>query len=702
MHRTLLEYAPWVAHFVTARPIPSLLLPPEHYSVLHEVIPILAQCGDEPAPELPLKVSPAALLALPFAAARRLLRELALSRPKVCALALDHVIESLPPAWVSLMFTASLSSAPHFAGLLRERLDRLLAAVVPFTGDSRVLSALWQAISPLGQELPFSAMQFIALLLTSPGSKARSRGLAAAAAAPERFRDFLQPYVSAAFAGLLEDSSGARGLAAALDSFPQLACSHRDRLLALASECLASGREQLPLLGSIFDRLLPDCRTSRVLGESQGDVTTLGALSIPAAALAQCEDVWRLIAKHFGALSQLIAESPSLLRSHLRFLLKCPEVLDLRQKTAYFRELQNGKLNRGRLKIEVRRGEVLRDSFRRLRGIRPAEWLGRLFIRFRDEPGIDDGGLTREWFELLVRALFNPEYMLFGASKNHGGLQPHPSSPLLEPEASEYFTFAGAVVARAMIQNIAIDAHLTSSFLKHLIGRPPALRDVQDVDPAVHASLSWLQNSEVTADQELYFAVPRDELRASELFELIPGGAGISVTEANKAQYISLVVQYMLRGRIEEQIEAFCQGFHGLIPREEIAFLEPSELDLLICGVPEVSVPDLRANCHFAPPYHGSHPVISALFNILGRWDSEKLAKFLIFVTGSSQVPLGGFATLRQAGSPITIQPGGMRGWLPCAHTCLNTLDLPEYEDEDDMQNKLLTAIYESSTFTLA
>jgi hypothetical protein len=55
------------------------------------------------------------------------------------------------------------------------------------------------------------------------------------------------------------------------------------------------------------------------------------------------------------------------------------------------------------------------------------------------------------------------------------------------------------------------------------------------------------------------------------------------------------------------------------------------------------------------------------LIAVLGRWDREKLAEFLIFVSGSSQVALGGFAALREAGNPVTVKRGGMKRWLPSA-----------------------------------
>jgi E3 ubiquitin-protein ligase HUWE1 len=70
-----------------------------------------------------------------------------------------------------------------------------------------------------------------------------------------------------------------------------------------------------------------------------------------------------------------------------------------------------------------------------------------------------------------------------------------------------------------------------------------------------------------------------------------------------------------------------------------------------------------------------------------------------MFVTGTSSVPLDGFAHLN-----------GMRGGtqkfsihraarsettLPSSHTCFNQLDLPQYPTEEILQKKLLLACTE-------
>ena len=37
----------------------------------------------------------------------------------------------------------------------------------------------------------------------------------------------------------------------------------------------------------------------------------------------------------------------------------------------------------------------------------------KLEITFKGESGVDAGGLTREWYQVLSRQMFNPDYALF-------------------------------------------------------------------------------------------------------------------------------------------------------------------------------------------------------------------------------------------------------------------------------------------------
>jgi E3 ubiquitin-protein ligase HUWE1 len=150
-----------------------------------------------------------------------------------------------------------------------------------------------------------------------------------------------------------------------------------------------------------------------------------------------------------------------------------------------------------------------------------------------------------------------------------------------------------------------------------------------------------------------------------------------------------------------DQLRAFSEGFYSLIPLEEIRRFTPNELDLLICGVPEIDVADFRANCSYNLPYTSKHRVVVLFFTVIANWSNENLAKLLLFITGSSQVPVMGFKSFRDMGQPITISPGGGSKRLPVSHTCANTLDLPEYTDEEELGSKLMFAIQECNTFEM-
>ena len=37
----------------------------------------------------------------------------------------------------------------------------------------------------------------------------------------------------------------------------------------------------------------------------------------------------------------------------------------------------------------------------------------KLKVSFMGEPGLDMGGLTKEWFQLIIRKIFQPDYGMF-------------------------------------------------------------------------------------------------------------------------------------------------------------------------------------------------------------------------------------------------------------------------------------------------
>lgn len=70
-------------------------------------------------------------------------------------------------------------------------------------------------------------------------------------------------------------------------------------------------------------------------------------------------------------------------------------------------------------RLHIRRDHLLEDAFRRIMSANKKELQkGRLIVVWDLEEGLDYGGLSREFFFLLSRELFNPYYGLFEYSAN--------------------------------------------------------------------------------------------------------------------------------------------------------------------------------------------------------------------------------------------------------------------------------------------
>ena len=80
--------------------------------------------------------------------------------------------------------------------------------------------------------------------------------------------------------------------------------------------------------------------------------------------------------------------------------------------------------------------------------------------------------------------------------------------------------------------------------------------------------------------------------RFGEVFEvdLKPGGSQIPVTEANKKEYVDLVVEHRIHKRVESQFDAFRNGILELVPLELLCVFDERELELLIGGMSEIDM----------------------------------------------------------------------------------------------------------------
>ncbi|KAK7053298.1 E3 ubiquitin-protein ligase tom1 [Paramarasmius palmivorus] len=404
---------------------------------------------------------------------------------------------------------------------------------------------------------------------------------------------------------------------------------------------------------------------------------------------------------HRKVLNVMVRNNPSLMSGSFSLLVHNPRVLDFDNKRNYFTQQlhrrPHAREHHGTIQLNVRRARVFEDSFQQFQR-RTGDQIkyGKLNIRFYEEEGVDAGGLTREWFQILARQMFDPNNALFQpCAADKLTYQPNKNS-WVNPEHLSFFKFVGRVIGKAIYDGRLLDAYFARSLYRQILGKPVDYRDVEWVDPEYYNSLCWILENDPTP-LELTFSVEADEFGVNRIVPLKEGGEQIPVTQENKREFVQLSAQYRLYSSIKDQIESLLSGFYEIIPKDLITIFNEQELELLISGTPDIDVDEWRAATEYNG-YTSSDPNIVWWWRALKSFNREERAKVLSFATGTSRVPLGGFVELQgvQGVQKFSIHRAyGESDRLPQAHTCFNQIDLPQYSSYEMLRQQVLLAISE-------
>nr|XP_033789579.1 E3 ubiquitin-protein ligase NEDD4-like isoform X9 [Geotrypetes seraphini] len=380
-----------------------------------------------------------------------------------------------------------------------------------------------------------------------------------------------------------------------------------------------------------------------------------------------------------------------------------PYSREFKQKYDYFRKkLKKPADIPNRFEMKLHRNNIFEESYRRIMSVkRPDVLKARLWIEFESEKGLDYGGVAREWFFLLSKEMFNPYYGLFeySATDNYT-LQINPNSGLCNEDHLSYFTFIGRIAGLAVFHGKLLDGFFIRPFYKMMLGKQITLKDMESVDSEYYNSLKWILENDPT-ELDLMFCIDEENFGQTYQVDLKPNGSEMVVTNENKREYIDLVIQWRFVNRVQKQMNAFLEGFTELIPIDLIKIFDENELELLMCGLGDVDVNDWRQHTIYKNGYCPNHPVIQWYWKAVLLMDAEKRIRLLQFVTGTSRVPMNGFAELYGSNGPqlYTIEQWGSPEKLPRAHTCFNRLDLPPYDSFEELREKLLMAVENAQGF---
>ena len=343
-------------------------------------------------------------------------------------------------------------------------------------------------------------------------------------------------------------------------------------------------------------------------------------------------------------------------------LLARASALPFKKKLKWFRQCRD-KLRvpweQGHKKIRIDRSNILYESmanFQRFKKVNENEGgrndLHKTFrFQFTGEEGIDAGGLAREWFQVVSEQLFNPDFGLFVGSGIGGEIVTiNPQSAIANEHHLEYFHFAGRLLGKAFFDSQIVGCHLALQIYKHLLATPITFHDLEVVDSELVSGLEQLIEMEDISSAFMDFSIMEEVYGASHVVDLVPDGRNKDVTNDNVKEYVQALVQYYMLDRIKDQLSAFLRGFYDVIPQPLLSIFDHREIELVLCGLPNIDKEDWQNNTIYAGQYEAKgkkHKVIKWFWQYVNTLDDSDAARLLQFSTGTARVPVQGFKLLQ-------------------------------------------------------
>ena len=349
------------------------------------------------------------------------------------------------------------------------------------------------------------------------------------------------------------------------------------------------------------------------------------------------------------------------------------------------------------LKFEIRREHIVEDALNALTGPSAESLNFNMPIRvvFAGEPGQDEGGVQKEFFQLLIHQLINPDFAMFtqASETNYIWFNGRTFEPPIK------YQLIGTLMGLAIYNGILLDLPLPLAAYKKLLDLQPELEDLRILMPQETKSYEYiLKCTDEDLEDKLCttFSIEQEVFGETQVIELVEGGSELLVNQDNKREFVQLVVDHHLNEQCEDQFIAFKRGFDRTIRPQILELLRPEELQQLVCGSQELDFNDLEQTCRYVDGYTEESPQVKWLWEIVIEEMTEDQQKlFLQFATGSDRAPVNGLSTL-----PFYVgRLGPDSERLPIASTCFNHLMVPEYGTKDKMRAKLMLAIQNAEGF---
>jgi len=344
------------------------------------------------------------------------------------------------------------------------------------------------------------------------------------------------------------------------------------------------------------------------------------------------------------------------------------------------------------LGVKIRRDHLIEDTLAELSRHPPEDLKKELRVHFVGEEGIDEGGVKKELFQLIVREIFDEKYGMFIHNhETHTYWFNSQSTDFLE------FQLIGMILGLAIYNGVILDIHFPRVIYKKMLNMKPTLLDLKDWDLSLASGLEKLLRFDGDVEElfELTFQVTYNYFGQHKTHNLKEGGEDIPLTNQNRQEYVSLYVQYLLEDSIKKQFDEFLKGFKMVCDSPGFHLFRAEELELLVCGGSVLDFEALEKSTIYDSGYTKEHPTIRNFWEVVHSLTLEQQKRLLFFTTGSDRAPIGGLQNLNF----VITRHGSDSDRLPSAHTCFNHLLLPDYATKEKLKERLLTAINNAEGF---
>ena len=359
---------------------------------------------------------------------------------------------------------------------------------------------------------------------------------------------------------------------------------------------------------------------------------------------------------------------------------------------------QKKNLNKDELIVYLNRDTLLQDILKETKNVNLyLNWV----INYRSEEGVDAGGLLRDFFSNIFQILEGEELKLFVQSESNDFSYILNPFLLQNEENLKYCRLIGLLLGKAILQNVTINICFNKLIYKMILCEKIELDDLMFIDSQLYHSLSNLkENLQIEGNENFdikelgldYSIELKDTKNHTHSLELIKNGRNITVE--NLDDFIKSRINFLI-GLYEPFIKQIRDSFYEFIPVEKIKCLNSNELELLLNGRPFIDCDEWRSFTDYKPPYNANHDVIKWFWEVLGKLSQNELSNLLVFATGSSRVPLGGFKELESNNGKICRFLINHAPYVKNAknyiksHTCFNSIDLPCYENKEELEEAI-------------